>query len=181
MPGVAPKIRVKEGEEVWEVTTAGRIWLQQTTYTRTGQPIFKDISVGPNKIGAHLRISTDDRRYNQEQVADTKNDVFRNGMLVRVDVNQQLDEDTASPEALTTEDLLSIYAKNGKAFQTAVDKLSELPIRRLRDMADAVDASAKQVEYLDQVIFDRYKIGASQEDAVFDLGGERRRDREDKE
>lgn len=180
MAGTAPQIRPKEGEEVWEVTTAGRIWLQQTTYTRTGQPIFKDISVGPNKAGSFLRISTDDRRYNQEQCADTENDMFRNGLLVRVDQPQSADPDTASDEALTTQDLLSIYAKNGKQFEVAVAKLGELPIRRLREMAEAVDATAKQVEHLDEVIFDRYKIGASQEDAVYDLGGERRREREDK-
>jgi len=163
--------------ETWESTTSGRVWLQTTTYTRHGQPLVKDISVGPNKVGAKIKISTADREMNQEQVADERNDPFRNGLLVRVDKDQQQDPATQSSEAIPAKDLLAIFGKNGNAFHAAVNKLGEVPLRRLRAMADEIDATAKQVEYLDDRI-QTYRNARSQEDAVFDLSGERRPDLE---
>jgi hypothetical protein len=164
--------------ETWEVTTAGRVWLQTTTFTRHGQPNLKDVSLGPNKVGAKLKISVADREMNQEKVANEANDPFRNGLLVRVDASQQANPETASTDAVATKDLLAIFSKNGNAFQSAVKQLGEVPVRRMRELANQVDATAKQVEFLDALIEERYRRGHSQEDAVFDLSGERRRDLE---
>lgn len=164
--------------ETWETTTPGRVWVTTTSYTRHGQPVMKDISVGPNKVGAKLKISTADREMNQERVADPANDPFTNGLLVRLDADQNLTPATVSVDAVPTKNLLELFKKNGNAFHAAVDKLGEIPVRRLRELADQVDASAKQVEYLDEVITTKFRRSASQTDAVFDLTGARRTDLE---
>lgn len=167
--------------ETWECTTPGRVWFQTTTFTRHGQPLLKDVSVGPNKVGAKIKISVADRRMNQEQVADAAFDPFTNGLLVRTDASQQALPETQSEAAIPTKDLLSLFAKNGMAFQSAVKKLDEIPLRRMRELADDVDATAKQVDFLDaqleEITASRRR---SQEDAVFDLSGTRRPEREGK-
>lgn len=168
--------------EVWEVTTAGQIWVQTTTFTRHGQPLLKDVSVGPNKIGAKLKISVADRLMNQEQIQDAHNDPFINGLLVRSDGDQQAVPETVSEAAIPTKDLLGIFAKSGMAFQSAARKLPEIPLRRMRELANDVDATAKQVEFLDSLLDDVANTRRrSQEDAVFDLSGNRRKEREGKD
>jgi hypothetical protein len=154
--------KAREGEEVWELTTAGRLWLHVTSYTRTGQPITKDVSYGPNKAGHKIRISEDDRHINQENCADDHTDPFRNGMLVRVDKSQQDDDETASENAIGTDELMAIFAKNGNAFQSAVKKLNEVNVRRLYDLAEPLDATAKQVEFLTDYIAETYRKGGPQ-------------------
>lgn len=164
--------------EQWEITTAGRVWLTTTSHNRFGQPIEKDISVGPNRVGARIKISQADRELNQERIADAAMDPFRNGLLVRADKSQQEDPATASSDAIATKDLLAIFAKHGNAFHAAVDSLGELPLRRLLELCDEVDASAKQKEYLAEQVETRFTNRRSQEDAVYDLSGYRDRDRE---
>lgn len=158
--------------ETWEITTPGRVWLKVTTHNRHGQPIIKDISLGPQRVGQKLKITQADREMNQEDVADTAFDPFRNGLLVRVDADQNSDPNTESVDALTTQQLMDIFAKHGNAFRASVEKLGEVPIRRLREMADALDATVKQVSFLDEVIEERYVKRASQPDAVYSLSGE---------
>lgn len=164
--------------ETWEITTPGRVWLQTTTFSRHNTPIIKDVSLGPNKVGQKVKITAADREMNQERVAQVKDDPFRNGLLVRVDADQNLDPDTHSTDALTAQQLMDIFGKHGQPFRSAVEGLSEVPIRRLREMADAVDATVKQVSFLDELIEERYRITASQPDAIFDLTGQRREDLE---
>jgi len=137
--------------------------------------------VGPKKSGQKLRISRADREMNQENVSDPKFDPFVNGLLVRVDKDQNLDKKTASTDAVSTKDLLAIYELKGDAFRIEVSKLGQVPIRKLREMAEAVDAAVSQIAILDEVIAERYRKAASQPDAVFDLGGVRRPEREGRE
>lgn len=167
--------------ETWEITTEGRVWLQVTSFTRHGQPQDKDVSLGPKKIGQKLKISVSDRERNQENVSDPQFDPFLNGLLVRVDADQQQVKATMSTDALTTGDLLALYELRGEDFRAAVELLGQVPIRRLREMAETVDATTSQVTILDDVIQERYRRAASQPDAVFDLGGQRRPEREGKE
>lgn len=171
-------VKPREGEEVWELTVPGRVWVKVTKYTRSGHPITEVASWGPKKQGQQFRITTTDRELNQENVADPQHDIFRNGMLVRVDAPQNDDEMTASEDAVSTEDLLTIFEKNGNAFQSAVKKLGETPIRRLREMADAVDASNAQVRYLDEIIGERFRRGGPQADVELFLDGTVQPDRE---
>lgn len=192
--GAAKRVAARQGEqadptkitdptkiiEEWEITTEGRVWLQVTTFTRHGQPMDKDVSLGPKKPGQKLKISQADRERNQENVADPKFDPFRNGLLVRIDADQQADPQTASTDAVSTKDLLGIYELKGAQFQAAVEQLGQVPIRRLREMAEAVDATTSQVAMLDEVIAERWRQASSQPDAVFDLTGTRRPEREGK-
>lgn len=166
--------------ETWEITTEGRVWFQTTTHNRFGQPQDKDVSLGPKKMGARIKISQADRERNQEMAQSPQFDAFTNGLLVRVDADQNANPKTASTDALTTSDLLAIYEKRDAAFREAVEALGQVPIRRLREMAEAVDASMSQVAILDEVIEERYRKSSSQPDAVFDLSGQRRPEREGK-
>ncbi len=187
--GAAKRVAAQQGAtgpdpsqimETWEITTEGRVWFQTTVYNRFGQPQDKDVSLGPKKMGSKIKISQADRERNQEMVQDPSFDSFTNGLLVRVDADQNLTPKTASTDALSVADLLSIYEKKDAAFREAVQALGQVPIRRLREMAEAVDASMSQVAILDEVIEERYRQSASQPDAVFDLSGQRRPEREGK-
>lgn len=164
--------------ETWEITTPGRVWLKKTTMSRHNQPIMQDVSFGPNRPGHRIQITAADREMNQEACVTIEGDPFRNGLLVRVDEDQNLDPDTETDQAFTGKQLLDIYALDFPDFQVKVSALQEIAIRRLREVAEAVDASMKQVQFLDELIEDRYRNAASQPDSIFDLNGERREDLE---
>lgn len=148
----AKTLRVREGEEIWETTTAGRVWVVTTDH----RGHERRVSVGA-KVGARLRITTVDREINQDRVMEDTSDPFRNGMLKRVDADQNTDERTASDQALTTEELLTVFAKSGMAFQAAVRKLNERNVRRLRELCEAVDASTSQVAFLDKYVDENFR------------------------
>lgn len=155
MPGrqrVAHTPKAREGEEIWETTTPGRVWV--TTTDDRGRE--KQISVGPG-VGQRLRLKSTDREVAQDSVLDDASDPFTNGLLKRVDADQQLDASTKSDQALDTDQLLALFAKKGNAFQAAVAKLNELNVRRLSEMAEAADASASQIAHLKEVIVENYR------------------------
>ncbi len=143
-------VKAREGEEVWETTTAGRTFYSTTdNFGRV-----RESSVG-GKVGAKLRIKTTDREYVQESCQNPDVDPFVNGMLVRVDEATKPEDN--SPEAMRVETLLVGFTKNGNAFRAFVDGLNELNTRRMRDMAEASDATVAQVAYLEEVIKARYR------------------------
>lgn len=151
--------RTREGEEIWETTTAGRVWVQQVD--KRGRE--RSISAG-GKVGARLRITTEDREIAEERLSDPEQSPFRNGMLVRVDAGAKVAaeaEEAANPgafsQALSTEELMTGFAKNGNAFHSYVARLNEVNTRRMLDLAPVVDASVAQVEHLQQVIREKYR------------------------
>lgn len=145
-------LRARPGEEIWETVTEGRVWVVTTDH----RGHERRTSVG-GKAGARLRITTVDREINQDRIMEDTSDPFRNGMLRRVDADQNTDERTASDQALTTEQLVTVFAKSGMAFQSAVKKLNERNVRRLREMCEAVDASTSQVAFLDKHISENFR------------------------
>ncbi len=149
-PQDPPAPRAGEGMEIWETTTAGRVWV---TVTERGKE--RETSVG-GKVGAKLRISEDDRQVNQDRCYEPSGDPFINGLLRRVDAGATPDDN--SEHALDERQLMVGFAKSGKAFHAYVDKLNELNTRRMRDLCERVDASQSQVAYLDKVIKERYRI-----------------------
>jgi hypothetical protein len=167
--------------EVWEMAVAGTVYLQKTVHTRHGVAMSEDLKIGPNRVGHKVKILASDREMNQEKMTDAINDPFRNGMLVRVDRPQNEVEATSSPDAVSTDDLLMIFDKKADSFEKAVKGLGEIPVRRLRSMAEAIDATHSQVAFLDEYIETTYGLGRAAQDAVFDLNGERRPEREGKE
>lgn len=152
------KMLRREGEEIWEITVPGAVWVEVTNDRGKAVPL----KVG-GRPGARLRISSEDRQLAQERIVDRQFDPFVNGMLTRVDADQQLDEDTRSDDALTTEDLMKLFAKNGRAFQAAVDKLGEVTVRRMYEMAEDVDATTSQTNYLKEQIETRWPVGGDSE------------------
>lgn len=162
-----------ENEEIWEVQVPGTIYLTVTTHNHFGQPQMSDLALGPNKIGHQFRISSEDRVYNQTRVQDSQHDPFTNGMLTRCDADQQQDEDTASDQAFSAADLMLIFEDHGAVFQAKVAKLSELNVRRLFDLGSSMDASHKQMSFLEELIQEKYTRGRPQdlENAVSLSGG----------
>ena len=136
--------RTREGEEIWETTTAGRVWVLVTD--ERGRETAR--SAG-GKVGSRLRITTLDREIAEDRVQEGDS-AFTNGLLVRVD--------TAAPpvtgptNAMTTDALVVGFSKHGNAFKTFVEALNEINLRRMRDMADVVDATTSQVALLDRCV-----------------------------
>jgi hypothetical protein len=146
------KVTAKVGQEVWELTTGGRVWVETTD----AKGIAKAKSVVGR--GGRLRISTEDRELAQERTRDSKNDPFTNGTLVRIDADQNEDENTASTSALTDEDLLKVLAKKqGGVFKKAVEEFSEVTFRRLRTlMRDNDDVTSAQTKAMQEVYDEKY-------------------------
>lgn len=154
MPRTQHQPKARAGEEIWETTTEGRVWVTSTD----DRGKERAVAVG-GKVGQRLRIASLDREICQDRILDDTSDPFVNGLLKRIDADQNADERTASQQALSTEELMSIFDKTGNAFQSAVRKLNELNVRRLREAADALDAKASQLAFLDEHLATNYKGG----------------------
>lgn len=135
--------RARDGEEIWETTTAGTVWVMSTD----DRGKEKSVSVG-GAPGQRLRIKSLDREVCQDAILEDGSDPFTNGLLKRIDADQQADPGTASDQVLSTEQLMDIFKSSGNAFQGKVKKLNELNFRRLYEMAEAADASASQIAFL---------------------------------
>ena len=156
------KLKALPGEEIWEITVPGTVHLRVTKKDRHGNLAEGEMSIGPNRQGTQFKITTADREDNQQRVYEDYLDPFRNGLLVRVDADQQDEETTASEHALSTDALEAILSTHGQPFQNTVKKLSELNARRLLGLAEALDASAKQVEFLREYISESFTNGSPQ-------------------
>lgn len=146
-------IAERPGEEIWELTVPGRVHVEVTNHR--GRP--QDLTV--HGVGARLRLSTDDREICQERIRDKAHDPFTNGMLVRVDSGAKASE--KSNDELTDEDLQQVFELTGQDFEDMVKELSEVNIRRMTGMAEAVDATASQIAFLKNLIAERYPIGGT--------------------
>lgn len=145
--------RARDGEEIWETTTPGTVWVLVTD----DRGKDKSVSVG-GAVGQRLRLKSLDREINQDAILEDGSDPFTNGLLKRVDADQQQDPQTASDQVLDTEQLMAVFTKKGAAFNNAVGKLNELNVRRLAEMAEAVDASASQIAFLKEHIAEKYRL-----------------------
>lgn len=147
-----PRMQTREGEEIWETTTDGTVWVSVTD----DRGREKQISVG-GRAGQRLRLKTLDREVNQEAIFDEEADPFRNGLLRRVDADQNSDEATATDQAFSPEQLAKLFAKNGNSFRASVDKLNEVNVRRMRALADDLEVSTAQLSYLEEVIEAKFR------------------------
>jgi len=159
---VRPQMPARAGEEVWAIQVPGAVSLKITTFNRFGQAVEGQMTVGPNRQGTEFRIKVEDREENQARIMDPGHDPFRNGMLVRVDANQQTIPETASPDALTTEDLLDIYDLEGAKFEARVRSLGELPMRRLAEVGESMDCSHRQITFVRELLQERFAKGGPQ-------------------
>lgn len=148
--------------ETWELRVHGRVILTVLKANRFGQPMEERLVLGPNRKGMRFDISTDDRVDNQRLIADKEHDPFVNGMLYRVDGDQQAVEETASTQALSDEAVIEILDLKEPAFKARVSQLGEVAVRGIRDMAEAAGASHGKVIWLDEHIRERFQPGSSQ-------------------
>lgn len=87
--------------ETWKSTIDGQIWVTQ--FDRRGDTIDTCITGG-----RELKILPEERKFNQERVADERNDPFMNGLLVPVKLVESAEdfEDLAgNPNHLTEKDM----------------------------------------------------------------------------
>lgn len=138
-------------EEIWECTIPGRISMSVANQ-RGG---MRTLTVkGKGQI---LRITTMDRELAEEVVRDPANDPFRNGALVRVDGRKGSHQ--PSNDELSDADLTDMFSLEQDDFTNIVPTLSELNIRRLREMAPTVNARHAQVEFLKEYVEEHFAIG----------------------
>lgn len=154
------------GIETWEVTGTGTIWV----WIMDGRSrAYVKQHVGGRDGGSRfLRISIDDRRYNEQlivvEMADSN--PFRNGALkyLRVDgAPEDYQADIDPTYHLTPEELLSFFeVKDGDIFRATVEEItSELVLRRLKEAGEK-HATMEQVEILTELIDARYKHSKTQ-------------------
>lgn len=140
---------VKEFER-WKSTIDGEVWIKQ--YDRRGDEISVRV-----QGGREFRILPDERKWNQELVAEVKNDPFQNGMLIPLDLVESAEdfEDLkGNPNHLTEVDMRSLLA-DPKALDRLRDGISQVsnPTTLVRLLAIAegdpsVDATLKQVNVI---------------------------------
>jgi hypothetical protein len=155
-----PPVQLPPAEmEEWEMRVDGTIMLKVLKPTRFGQVIEDILTIGPNRRGYRFQISADDRKDNQRGVAAVEHDPFKNGMLLRVDADQQADEETKSDDVLSDEAVLEILDLEDSAFQTRVATLGEVPVRQF---AVGAGASHSKVSWLNEHIAERFLPGGPQ-------------------
>lgn len=153
------------GIETWEAATEGTVWvmiLDARTNSYTKQ------RVGGAAGSKRLRISIDDRRYNEEQVVTEMLDSnpFRNGMLrlLRTDTSVEgYESDVDVTYHLTPEQYLAYFDLRDPAiFAEEMEGIgSELVLRRLKDLGEK-HATMEQLEFLRELIEKRYTNHKSQ-------------------
>jgi len=138
--------------EIWELTIPGRVTLE------VPNPRGRPQTITALGKGQRLRISTYDREIVEEGVRVMDNNPFRNGMLVRVDKSA---EHAPSNEELSDADLQAIFELGQDDFRATVTELGEVNVRRLKAMVGEVDASKSEIEFIDELIADRWPLGGS--------------------
>jgi len=160
---MGPQVKARNAdEEIWAIQVPGSVSLRVTQFNRFGQPVEASLVIGPNREGQQFRIQTVDREENQARCMEPVHDPFLNGMLVRIDADQQQDPSTASTDALSTEQLLEIYDLGKDAFKARVEGLGELPLRRLAEVGESMDCSHLQIALVRDLIAERYSKGGPQ-------------------
>jgi hypothetical protein len=142
--------------ELWECITAGTVivWTWDA-----GRKDYRTVSVNGTGGPKRLRISAEDREYNQSLIADDRRglDPFTNGRLALV-VDGQV------TGVITNADLHEMLKiRDEAAFTEALQHVAgdELIIRRLKDVAEH-DGTISQYEAVRQVVLDRYHVGGTQ-------------------
>lgn len=161
-----PQAQVRDlaarGFEVWQMQIPGTIHLRTMVPNRFGQLVEDTLTVGPNRVGHQFRISHEDREDNQQHVADSAYDPFRNGILARIDVDQQTVPETASINALTTEQILEIFDLTQDTFEEEIKRYAEIPLRRMIDVGERMDVSHRKIDAISRLVDERYSVAKSQ-------------------
>lgn len=136
--------------EIWELTIPGRVIV---AVHLSGGVVRHQSRQG---VGQRLRLTAYDRKVAQEQIRVPENDPFTNGMLVRVDQGRT---GARSHNELDDPALGETFALDDEDFETTIDSLSEVNLRRLKGMARTSKARQTQVEAVDAMITAKWPIG----------------------
>lgn len=132
--------------ETWRSNIPGTIVVQK--YDRRGD-IVEEIILG----GRSFQISTEERLFNQDLAATEGQDPFRNGMmqpLRLLDGTEDKAEIASNPNLLSESDMQLMFKAHFKTFESKVKSITNVTtLTRLRDVANEVDATIKQLEVID--------------------------------
>ena len=132
------KVASREGYEVWENVVGGTVWL-----TVLGER-NREKQVPLTGQRSRQRLSTEDRLIMQDAALDAEQDVFTNGMLRRVDADQNEDERTRSNQVFRDGDLVAAFDFKGREFSDFVHELNLLNAGRMQRLITHVDPSESQ-------------------------------------
>ena len=144
-----------ETQETWEMVVPGgvRVWKRSR---RTGE--YETVRMHGTKGPKKLRISKDERLYNQELIPEEskKNDPFENGSMVLLAGGKRIGVTDADLEEYLQIGDIEIFTE---ALQSIGDK--ELLVRRLYRIAEKQGTMA-QVETIRELLDARYRVGGTQ-------------------
>ncbi len=147
--------------ETWESAIAGTTWVW--TYNRRDDRYIKT-RVGGREGSNRIRISRDDRKYNQEMVPVENRllDPFTNGTLILVDTANR-DDQLDTRYHYTKAQLEEMFElREPELFKEAIEGIeSELIIRRLYSMAEKIGTN-EQTQILRDICDERWPIGGTQ-------------------
>lgn len=163
----APKV---EGKETWEMQTGGTVYVESLIDPVRG--VTKMLKASGK--GGRVRISAMDRKLAQERTRDKKHDPFTNGLMLRVDDDQQEDPDTASPSAMSDAGLTKLFSfKQQARFRAAIGDLTEVSLRRLKDLAaENEDVTSVQNDIINTRINDEFSVNRGKDASLKDASAE---------
>lgn len=140
---------VEPQSEIWICQIPGRVSMALEDL-RTGRE--KTITVKGK--GSILRLTDMQRELVEEKIRSEALNPFRNGMLVR---KQSLAE--KSDQELTDDNLKDLFELSDDEFESILGTLTEINVRRLKELAVEADASYNKVGLLKDYIEEAYPIG----------------------
>lgn len=152
--------------ETWEIVSEGTVWVWTADVRRPGY--MQKTRVGGKAGGSRrLRITRDERRYNEEQIIEemVANNPFRNGALKLITAKtDEVPDDVDTTYHLDNGDLLALFElKDENLFKSEVDSIaSELVLRRLYMLAEK-NATVSQLSAVRDVVEARYGVGGTQQ------------------
>lgn len=109
--------------------------------------------------GGVLRIAKNDRVLVEEKVRDVSRNPFRNGTLVM----EKGGPEAQSPQSLSDDDLAGMFELDTEDFASALAALTEVNVRRLRDLSVERNASYNHVGAIKDYIEEKYSVGGDTE------------------
>lgn len=135
--------------ETWQSAIRGLIIVKR--FDRKGDPVDERIPAG-----GKIMLTPEERRFNQERVAEASLDPFQNGMLVPlklVESAEDYDELKGNPNHLTEDDMRALLANPKKLdeLKKGVASVSNpTTLQRLLAIAesDEIDVTVKQLKVI---------------------------------
>lgn len=132
--------------ETWKNISAGKVWVNKLD--RRGDP---SVELVPSQ--GVFRISSEDRRFNQDAAANDRLDVFKNGMLVPVrllDGSEDVADIASNPNLMSESDMVSLFSVHHKTFVSRLGEVSNtITLNRLLDIARERDEKLSKISAIE--------------------------------